>query len=222
MLILPLLLCCSKVQSQTVVFTVSYDSITVVQPGVVNFGDSVNFTFTVGNIGTVPFNGSLLIMRRKDSTLTYQIDSITGVNIPVNGTIPVFTQDSVSSARYDGGINILVIWPTATMPGVAITTIDTVRGDVWVNTSTAAGEGSLSKGTTLYPNPATNAFRLDLGDPNKVPTQLVLLNAQGEIVRQWSDPNQRFDVSDLPTGMYYLQVHYSNGMTEHKPFIVLH
>lgn len=221
MLILPLLLCCQKAHAQTVVFTVDYDTNTVVQPGVVDFGDTVYYSFNVRNVGTVPFAGNLQIMRRKDSTNTYMIDSIAGVNLPVNGSIPVFVEDIVTLARYDGGINILVIWPTATVPGVVISTIDSVFGEVFVNPTTGTDEGKAFRGSTLYPNPAQQGFSLTMMDPNLHPTQFLLINAQGETARSWDNLPNRFDVSDQPTGMYYLVVRYSNGATERKPFILL-
>jgi photosystem II stability/assembly factor-like uncharacterized protein len=64
---------------------------------------------------------------------------------------------------------------------------------------------------TLYPNPTSAAFHLNWpGDPDEV-VECTLLNALGRLVKyQRNSAAAEISVSDLPAGMYYVQVRRPN------------
>lgn len=65
---------------------------------------------------------------------------------------------------------------------------------------------------TLYPNPTNASFYLIWpGDPAEL-LECTLLNAQGRLVKyQKSSASSEVSVSDLPAGMYYVQVRGPNS-----------
>lgn len=221
LLLLPLLFGCQFALAQTVIFDVTFDSSTVANPNIVNFGDNITYSFSVTNIGNTQFSGDMLIMRRVDSVQVYPIDTLVGVTLGVNATIPVIVNDSIFSPRYGGGINILVIWPTATMPGVAVSTLDTVNSEIYVDPFTQIDGGISYKPATIYPNPAQHTLNLLLPDPVRTPERFSIINVQGQIVREMEATSLQMDVSELPSGMYFLQIEYQEGIPEKKPFLLL-
>ncbi|GJM33569.1 MAG: hypothetical protein DHS20C18_25700 [Saprospiraceae bacterium] len=64
----------------------------------------------------------------------------------------------------------------------------------------------------LYPNPAEDYFRIS-GDEHI--TKLMLYNSIGQPVRQYTAvPGQRYDISDLPEGLYLLGLLDQKGETK--------
>lgn len=68
---------------------------------------------------------------------------------------------------------------------------------------------------TLYPNPVTSEFYLEL-PPEVLDQDLLvsLLSSSGQVLRQqhYLHPTIRFDTSDLPPGMYYVTVHRKGNL----------
>lgn len=71
--------------------------------------------------------------------------------------------------------------------------------------------GGKNQVLTLYPNPTNTSFYLSWpGDPGEL-LECTLLNAQGRLVKyQKSSASSAVSVSDLPAGMYYVQVRVPN------------
>ncbi len=57
----------------------------------------------------------------------------------------------------------------------------------------------------IYPNPSTGVVHLEFGDT--LPGKMELFNVMGEMVGQWIPANniERWDLSSLPKGVYYLR-----------------
>ena len=220
-LLLPLLLICCNVSAQTPIFSVSYDSSTVVSPTLVQYGDSIQITFNVSNVGTVDFNGDLVINRSIDSVQFYRLDSITGVSIPAGGSYTVNTADTIFSARYDGGINILVIWPTAMGSSGVIPTIDTVFGEVYVDTTIMGVKAPApSRIPIIYPNPAQDKLFLQIPTNGPMPVSMKLVGIDGRIVRNIEGNPSEIDLYGLPDGIWMLNIRFRDGtLSRHKVII---
>lgn len=220
-LLLPLLLICCNVSAQTPIFSVSYDTSTVVSPTLVQYGDSIQITFEVLNVGNADFNGALVINRSIDSVQFYQLDSITGVSIPAGGSFTVNTMDSIYSARYDGGINILVIWPTAMGSSGVIPTIDTVLGEVYVDTTIMGVRvPTPAEIPTIYPNPAQDKIFLQIPTNGPMPVYMELIGIDGRIVRKIEGNPSEIDLYGLPDGIWMLNIRFRDGtLSRHKVMI---
>ncbi len=70
--------------------------------------------------------------------------------------------------------------------------------------------------TTIYPNPATNQFTVT--SPEGL-TQISLLNVSGQVILQknpLSEKSVSVDVTDLPSGIYFVKVSTLEGITTQK------
>jgi hypothetical protein len=78
---------------------------------------------------------------------------------------------------------------------------------------------------TLYPNPATAEFHLEL--PPEVPDQdllVSLLSSSGQVLRQqpYLHPGIRFDTGGLAPGMYYMTVHRKGSLVGVEKLVISH
>lgn len=76
---------------------------------------------------------------------------------------------------------------------------------------------------TLYPNPVTAEFHLEL--PQEVPDQellVSLLSSSGQVLRQqpYLHPAIRFDTLSLPPGMYYVTVHRKGSLVGVEKLVI--
>lgn len=73
---------------------------------------------------------------------------------------------------------------------------------------------------SLFPNPTIDKVNIQVGKPFSKHSYFQLLNIQGQIVREHSLPQDvsSFDLemSDFPTGVYYIQLRLDNELTTHK------
>jgi hypothetical protein len=75
--------------------------------------------------------------------------------------------------------------------------------------------------SSLFPNPASSYFTVQLSQPLTTASQLVLRNAQGQQVGlqtlQAEALSVDWDISTIPAGLYYLEIHNNGTLLEiHK------
>jgi len=72
------------------------------------------------------------------------------------------------------------------------------------------GESSLEENLSLYPNPSTGNFTLDLGQSGVNDVRISILDARGEVVFEkfLPDDTQKYniDISEQPAGVYMLRL----------------
>jgi hypothetical protein len=68
----------------------------------------------------------------------------------------------------------------------------------------------------LYPNPAVDVLYLSIQDPL---ASLTVHNSYGQLVKSINNPDRKFDVSDLPSGIYMLKVTDQSGNIYKSKFI---
>jgi hypothetical protein len=68
---------------------------------------------------------------------------------------------------------------------------------------------------TVFPNPATDAFRLDAESVEKgTASKVNVYNAMGQLLRTFTvEKDTRYNVSDLKEGMYFIQLLDAKGKT---------
>jgi len=65
-------------------------------------------------------------------------------------------------------------------------------------------------GTSIYPNPVRQSFRLSItgGSPLQ---RILLYSNDGSVVRTWDRLQNSFNVEDLPAGVYHLRIFFVTG-----------
>ena len=78
----------------------------------------------------------------------------------------------------------------------------------------------VSNAVALYPNPAAESFVLSVGIPFEQ-GQMQVFNSQGALVRSvnLTGVTTNVPVSDLPEGVYHLDIRLNNGEIAHKTFV---
>lgn len=74
----------------------------------------------------------------------------------------------------------------------------------------------LQKDIHIYPNPAVDVLYLSIEDPL---SRIDVYDAQGKLVKGINNPDRKFDVSDLTTGIYMLNVTDQTGTVYKTKFI---
>ena len=71
----------------------------------------------------------------------------------------------------------------------------------------------------LYPNPAQNEVRLQaIGEENDI-SDVSIIAANGQVIRQFANGNTILDISDLPIGLYWVKVANVRGTLVKKLFV---
>jgi hypothetical protein len=78
--------------------------------------------------------------------------------------------------------------------------------------------------TTIYPNPSAGIFSLKIDREYSGRLELEVFNATGAMVRQeilpWSGPEATIDLSEVPQGLYYLNIKGDSFITT-RPLIII-
>lgn len=174
----------------------------------------------------VTFNGSW-----QESTLSFYLNE--------NDELTIFSYNEFFEyrlAKYSSGHNL--IWNTflsfenmgSTGGGKVIETID--GGCIAVGSSPIAGnrqilvfkldsEGNvtsldnlafLNSSIQLYPNPAAEYFELQIPGSIQI-EELKLVDITGKTVKIWNQPENRYVIDELNTGMYHLNIASDSGVT---------
>ncbi len=85
-------------------------------------------------------------------------------------------------------------------------------------TVTALPNNILNQEFILFPNPATESIRIE-GFTNQN-FSFEILTVLGEVVKKYNSPQNKYDVSDLPSGIYVVVIRYENEIVETIKFII--
>lgn len=182
-------------------------------PDTVNMGDTVSFAYRMVNQGPLPFIGlQFTNLMVNGNLIPLPIDSslinLLGVGDTTMIMIPNYT---FTTARHQGGGNVMVIWPTGTGGGQQT---DSLKQDVYVNEPTFVDPRAGAPETLAYPNPAHHQMHLRFGDAQNPAVKLTFLSPQGETVfMQALEPAQEAIISteQLKPGAYLLQIQFRDG-----------
>ena len=67
----------------------------------------------------------------------------------------------------------------------------------------------------LYPNPAIDKLHLTMTEGIEV-KKIELMNAEGQLLRTYNGSEREFNVSDLPSGLYFMRMITSEGVLTRK------
>jgi hypothetical protein len=86
--------------------------------------------------------------------------------------------------------------------------------------TTGISENELSDAINIFPNPTKGVVTIDLHNFNSTVSQINVLNIQGQVISTLNGINQnqqlQFSLSDFAAGIYFVQIHSTNGILTKK------
>jgi hypothetical protein len=76
------------------------------------------------------------------------------------------------------------------------------------------GDGTIS----LFPNPTANVLKINFEDADQI-ENVTFYNAFGRVVKTVSGKQDKYEVADLPTGKYILQIRLADGREVRNVFL---
>lgn len=201
---------CPSLQGQ-VYFSLTADTTGFATPDPVNQQDSLYFNFVVKNTGSQNYNDSLYIVRQVNAF----IDTIATIPQVILDTTPsdsefISTGEMVTPARYGGGINVVVIWPTAPN-SLIVTGTDSLVQEVTVIGSTSLPEPHGESMFLVFPNPTMDRIRFRTNLPLSAIQRWSLLGTDGKLHRQGEVLPHQLSLSGLPKGLYFIHLEFEGG-----------
>ena len=145
--------------SQTTDVNLRVDSaFTTINPDTASFGSTFFYAYAVKNMDTVVYASTIYIMAKANNKPAFILDSISPVQLMAGDTIMRYKDDSITPLKYDGGINILVIWPDVPA-NFHNTNVDSVRKQVDVSGSVSLKDFRNEQLIEIYPNPASSKLQ---------------------------------------------------------------
>jgi hypothetical protein len=187
-------------------FTVVYDTVNWISPPQAGPQDTINYTLRVSHNLPGDYAGPIDIMARVGGGTPFMLFSSLQDSIPPGPGGKLYSiRDTVDLARYGGGINIVVVWPTA--PNFV--TLDSAHGELTViNVSTPDPE---QYAMDVYPNPSTGTIRFRTKFPTVWVHETTLIDQQGRLLRRESGLPRQMSLDDLPAGVYFLNMRLKDG-----------
>ncbi len=191
-------------------FHITWDSINVPAPDIQGENDTVRYTLTINNLSNVQFFDSMFFQLRT-TVGVFQIASFDSISIPPNGSTVVSFLDSTATigAKYGGGINIVVVWPTSPSPMVTDSLRDTLTiikvgvHDPWVGGPVI----------DVFPVPAEAMVFLRCREPRVEVAATELQNMVGQVIQRFPGLPASIPLSHCPKGMYFIRVEDEHGRT---------
>lgn len=192
-------------------------------PDTVDMGDTIDFAYQMVNQGPLPFIGiQYTNLTVNGSSLPFTIDSslisLLGVGDTTLILVPNYT---FTTARHQGGGNVMVIWPTGSGGGQQT---DSLRQDVYVREPVAIQPAAGSQATGVYPNPTRHNIRLRLAGESNPAKFAEIRTLEGKTLYTQtltSDQETEIPTNLLSPGVYLLYIQFRNGTSKYIQIIRL-
>lgn len=193
-------------QAQQFPFFITYDSLTFPDPDTAAYGDTVRYSFVMHNQSGNAFADSVQIHLRT-SQGTFLLADLQAQSVPVGDTLMVSILDTVSQARYGGGVSVVVIWPTS--PSLLLA--DSVRGVVYITSVSIDPGHEADFGLLAFPNPTSGDIAFHQRADALGIEETWLCNVSGQVIDRWAGLPGRVDLDTYPAGTYLLRLRATSG-----------
>ena len=170
------------------------------------FNDTVRYSFHITNQTSTPFNDTVYLQLRT-ALGTFPLYTLYSLNLPVQSDTFVSFLDITTATRYSGGINVVVVWPTA--PGYIFT--DTIRGNLFVGELAADDPSRVLSRIAAYPVPSGDEVHFTIRDPRAKVVKTVIANSFGEVIRSYDHLPETVMMNGFGSGLYFVTVMESSG-----------
>ncbi len=203
--LLLLMFCCFGASKAQFAFHIEYDTVGFSLPDSGSYGDSLPLDFRIYNNTTTPFADVVTFFMRT-SQGTFVLGDTVGMTIPPGGNRVASVVDTLTFARYGGGISIIVIWPTS--PSFMDT--DSIKDEIKIIPLGIDNGDTKDFGVVIFPNPTTDQlyFRRSSWLPIK---ETSLVNSSGQVILRQDGLPLHLDLGDLAAGFYYLRLRAPSG-----------
>lgn len=185
-----------------ITFTMVYDSMNFPTPTTQNQGGIVNYQFRLDNNSPATFQDSLYFFLRTPQG-TFLLESYDSITIGPFDTTTFVIPDTVVALRYGGGVNVVVVWPTAP----SFISSDSAYGTLTVTPVSVDPLSHAGPRVHVYPNPCHQALYFTQ-DRNALPVARVeLMDQTGQVILQHAGLPHHLPISELPPGLYLLRIH---------------
>lgn len=189
---------------------VSYDSTNWVFPTQVGPNDTIAYTLRVSHNLATAYTGPFEITLRANGGAPFTLYSDSLETIPAGSMGKQYSlSDSIDLSRYGGGINIVVVWPTA--PNFV--TVDTAYGEFTVTDVSVPEAIREIYHLDVYPNPSSGILNLQASFATRQVTELLLSDVQGRILRREKGLPRQISLEGLPASIYFIEVRLKNGQS---------
>ncbi|MEM0998985.1 MAG: hypothetical protein AAGN35_18140 [Bacteroidota bacterium] len=187
---------------------IAFDSTNWLAPNPVGIGDSVMYTFDVSHNLATAYMGPVDIMAQVGGGTPFSLFSTSMETIPAGIPGKSYTlTDTVTLARYGGGINIVVVWPTA--PNFV--TLDTAFGELTVLPTSVIDPQLDRYPLRIYPNPTARAVRIRTQFPPVLVEETRLCDQQGRVLFRQDGVPIDVSLEGMTGGLYFLEIQLMNG-----------
>jgi hypothetical protein len=178
----------------------------------------LRYQMVVVNVGNNVLNGHVNILcRYNGDTIDWKVAEFDAVNFEVGSSQFIDYYDTIttiapSGNRYKGGDNIIVIWPKS--ENLSVQAPDTNTQEVYIRDLLASSPDrtEILARIALWPNPVANTLHLDYTkDAHKLECVRVT-SLNGQVIQRRVDAVEELDFSNLPSGLYLVDVRYRDGV----------
>jgi hypothetical protein len=161
-----------------------------------------------------PVTPTTFIPISTDSFPNVFIHDSTYFQFPLHQTYSTVAQ----GGKYRIGNNVIVVWPILNNTGMSH---DTIRDTVYINSS-FAGISKLDVNDLfwMYPNPSHSFVHIGIESvPTRAIAEVRLFDMKGRLVNSYLK-QEIIDVGDLPKGMYFVEVLFSDGTVGRRKLLM--
>ncbi len=170
------------------------------------FNDTVRYSFHIMNLTSTPFVDTLYF-RLRTTLDTFQLGPMLSLSMPPQTDTFVTFLDSTTANRYSGGINVVVVWPTA--PGNIFA--DTLRGNLFVGELAADDGRHILSRIEAYPVPSRDEVHFAIRDARAKVVKTVISNSFGEVILSYDHLPETVMMTAFGSGLYFVTVMESSG-----------
>lgn len=203
----------TRVQAQFT-FSMTWDSLNVPSPSVVNQNDTFRYDFTVNNLTNSTFSDSLIFKLRVAQN-TFTLAAFDTLQIQPLGSRFFSLSDTAYALRYDGGVNVVVVWPTSPSQ---ITTDSLIATLTVLSTNI---EDAIVQGLPIdvFPIPSQQEIFFRMREGNVSIRNSEIRNLSGSVIFSCDGLPRMVSVVDFPAGIYFIHIEDELGRIAHLKMV---
>lgn len=197
----------------------SIDSVVIPDPDTLNYvagtNDKIEYNFRLTNVGGLAATGQVDIMFEYNGNSAVSVLSLV-VDLESGEFVDTTVTDSLlhpnNDARYEGGGNIIVIWPRAE-PDIMAADPDTSISMPYIDSYVGRKPPiAITSRIDIYPNPVHDKLMFNYKKSGSTLEFVRILDPYGRQVYYGQQAISEISMLPYPPGLYYLEFRYRDGV----------